>query len=242
MKANLAAIGVLLFLGLTLATFAVAQQCTDCNQQTMLCQPPKNNCSCSCFSIVHNGVRHCTATGACGGHQICPVAPPLTTQTMMNYPWLANTGAVKELASHSTMPNAADIFEEVRTVQLKEGSNAIRRGYVQDTGYRLDGKTPTVATDKTKGTQWWQLASDDSQKTQVLTLWDDPNLTWITTGDIHHSTTRLPVTETITFYPDHWVQVNANGTFAHTIDAYVPPQAKASPATPSLGEDVISAR
>lgn len=241
MKIKVANICALLFLGLALTSFAVAQQCTDCNQQTMLCQPPKNNCSCSCFSHVINGVRHCTATGACGPHEICPVGPPLTTQTMTNYPWLANTGIVKELASHSTMPNATDIFEEVRTVQLKEGSNAIRRGYVQDSGYRLNSKTPTVATDKTRGTQWWQLTSDESQKTQVLTLWDDPDLKWITTGDIHHSSTRLPVTETITFYPDHWEQVNANGTFTHPVEAYVPPQAKATPATP-LVADTLSVR
>jgi hypothetical protein len=158
---------------------------------------------------------------------------------MLTYPWLANTGIAKDLASHSTMPNAVDIFEEVRTVQLRDGSNSIRRGYAQDSGYRQDGDAPTIATNKTKGTQWWQLASDDSQKTQVLTLWDDPDLKWTTTGDIHHSTLRLPVTETITFYPDHWEQVNANGTFTHGVEAYVP-QAKAVHASPLVAEDTIS--
>jgi hypothetical protein len=239
MKAKVATICGLLFLALTFTTFLLAQQCTDCNQQTKTCLPPKAYCACSCFSHVINGVRYCTASGACGGHQICPSPPPLTTQTMMNFPWLANTGIAKELATHSTMPNAMEIFEEVRAVQLRDGANSIRRGYAQDSGYRLDGDAPTVASNKTKGTQWWQLTSDDSQKTQVLTLWDDPDLKWITTGDIHHSKLRLPVTETITFYPDHWQQVNANGVFTHSVEAFVP-LAKTIHSSPLIAEDTLT--
>jgi hypothetical protein len=204
--------------------------------------PTKGACNCNCLSFIQNGMRVCHASGPCGPHEICTQPPPVTVQTIMTYPWLAAAGIVKELASHSTMPNAREIFDVVRTVQLTEGSNSIRRGYVQDSGYRMDGNAPTIATNKTKGTQWWQLASDDSQKTQVLTLWDDPDLKWITTGDIHHSTMRLPVTETITFYADHWEQVNANGVFTDKVEAYVTHSEKANPVGPTLAKDMIAVK
>jgi hypothetical protein len=242
MKATLTALCGLFLLSLTFTSLALAQQCTDCNQTTGECLPPENYCDCSCFSRVVNGVRHCTATGACGGHEICPVAYPPNPQTLVNYPWLANTGLAKELASHSVMPNAAEILDEVRTVQLKEGSVSIRRGYVQDTGYRFQGKSPVPAENRTKGTQWWQLASDDGQKMQVLTMWDDPELKWNTTADIHHSKVRLPITETITFYSDHWEQVNANGKSSHELAAYTPPGVKQNSATFSLAEGVLTGR
>jgi hypothetical protein len=233
----------LLFLTLALTTVSVAQ-CTDCNITTHMCLPPtRSNCACDCETFTINGVLHCSATGICGEHgNLCPAKHGLNTQTMIDYPWITSVDSVKELASHSTMPNAAYIFEEVRTIQLKDGANAIRRGYVQDSGYRLNSGTPAIAASKTKGTQWWQLASDDAQKTQVLTLWDDPDLKWKTTGDIHHSTLRLPVTETITFYSDHWEQANAKGVFNHTFEASAQPQATGSSARPLVSEDKLGGK
>jgi hypothetical protein len=241
MKSKALSFGALLILTVTVTTFAIGQQCEDCVVSTGTCHSGLYSCNCSCYSFVMNGVRHCTASGACGPHEICPGPPPVIAQTMMNYPWLTNVGIVKELASHSIMPNAKQIFEEVRTVQLKDGSSSIRRGYVLDTGYRIEGKTPTAATNKTKGTQWWQLTSDDSQKIQVLTLWDDPDMKWESSADIHHSTLRLPITETITFYADHWEQRNLNGVFSDKVEAYVPPKGNGK-SSPLIEDDTISLR
>jgi hypothetical protein len=53
---------------------------------------------------------------------------------------------------------------------------------------------------------------------------------------------RLPVTETITFYADHWEQVNANGVFTDKVEAYVTHSEKANPVGPTLAKDMIAVK
>jgi hypothetical protein len=58
------------------------------------------------------------------------------------------------------------------------------------------------------------LITDDEKTghTELLLFYDADNV-WKADEDIHHSPVRIPVTEKVILYADHWEQVNANGTF-----------------------------
>lgn len=124
-------------------------------------------------------------------------------------PWLFSPGIVDELMVHTAVPGAGArfLFEELRTVQLKELA-------------RLKDVPVRTALDGDGGGwgEWfgWMVCPD--RHVEIFKIWNDPG--WQSSDEIDWT---VVATETITFYPDHWEQVNANGIFFGKIAPQVAP-------------------
>jgi hypothetical protein len=114
-------------------------------------------------------------------------------------PWLLSRGIVDELMVHTAVPEAEarHILEELRTMQLKELE-------------RLKDVPIKGALDAAGGTtrEWFSSMACPDRHLEIIKIWDDPG--WKSSNEIDWT---VKATETITFYADHWEQVNANGIF-----------------------------
>jgi hypothetical protein len=113
--------------------------------------------------------------------------------------WLFSPGIVDELMVHTAVPEATArlIFEETRKAQLRDLAR------LKDVPVRtaLDG-------DGYGGSEWFSYMVFPDRHVEIFKIWNDSG--WQKSGDIDWT---VMATETITFYSDHWEQVNANGIF-----------------------------
>ncbi len=114
-------------------------------------------------------------------------------------PWLFSPQIVDDLIVHTAVPEATAriIFEETRKYQLKE----LERLKNVPVRTALDG-------DGYGDSDWFSYMMFPDRHVEIFKIWNDPG--WQTSNDIDWTVTA---TETITFYSDHWEQVNANGIF-----------------------------
>jgi hypothetical protein len=121
------------------------------------------------------------------------------TPDSLRLPWLLSPGVVDQLMVHTAVPDAEAraIFETVRTWQLKE----LKRLKDTPTKTRLDGGGAT------KG-EWFSEMVCADRHFEIIKIWNDPG--WTSSNQIDW---MVKATETVTFYADHWEQVNANGIF-----------------------------
>jgi hypothetical protein len=123
-------------------------------------------------------------------------------------PWLLNPGIVDELMVHTAVPGAEArvIFELVRTTQLKQ----LERLKDEPIKTRLDGGGGTAEG------EWFSEMVCPDHHFEIIKIWNDPG--WTSSNEIDWT---VKATETVTFYADHWEQVNANGIFIGKIEPYV---------------------
>jgi hypothetical protein len=105
------------------------------------------------------------------------------------------------------MPAPAILYDSVITAELKKGPI---------------GHTGVVGDPERKATyvEWWDVVDDVANHHSRLTLWLDEHGVWQSTSDIRESETRLPVTETVDLFEDHWEQTNANGKFSGRVKPF----------------------
>jgi hypothetical protein len=114
-------------------------------------------------------------------------------------PWLLSPGIVDQLMVHTAVPEEAakTIFEVVRTTQLEQLE-------------RLKDAPIKTALDGGGGTrnEWFSEMVCADRHFEIIKVWNDPG--WTSSSEIDWT---VKATETVTFYADHWEQVNANGIF-----------------------------
>ncbi len=143
--------------------------------------------------------------------------PPLPDNPKL--PWLLSSGIVDELMVNTAVPEAQArlIFEKLQTSHLKQ----LER--LKDS----PNKTAFDGAGGAWGPVWFSYMACLDHHFEILKMWKDSG--WQDSNDIDWS---VKATETITFYADHWEQVNASGIFVGKIAPYVAPSvAPAKPIT-----------
>lgn len=126
----------------------------------------------------------------------------ISTHSLLSLPWLGTPGIVTSLSEHSVLPFAASLFYYVQADQLIQGPKS-GGGLLQ-----LNRIEPSA-----KGFLWTKIIVDTEIEKTTLTVYYDPNELYHSSGELKHNPGRVPVTETVVFFSDHWEQRNVNGTF-----------------------------
>jgi hypothetical protein len=178
--------------------------CCICNSAGH-CQTetPFNVCKCRCHSVGSS----CTSSGVCAVGGVCKFAPRLTPQALAQTPWATSPRIVNQLVEHSVVPSPDLIYDQVMIAELKAGR-------VGHHGVVLDPQQ------QRKYREWWDLDDNSSPDKAHLRIWLDEDGVWKLASDVHQSKVRLPVTETVDFFEDHWEQVNAKGRFSGQVEPY----------------------
>jgi hypothetical protein len=195
-----------------LVTTALGQQTCNsdtggkCCECTLFLQGEQHDqtCTCECYSLI----LYCTTNSTKDKclHNRCALART-SAETMAQYPWITMPRIVRSLSEHSVLPHPMMIYDLVQTAELKTGPVS-HRGVVAD------------PEQKQKYVEWWDADDDVTTNQSHLKMWLDTNGVWKSTADVHHSSIRLPVVETVDLYQDHWTQTNAKGTFTGPIEPF----------------------
>jgi hypothetical protein len=179
-------------------------KCCDCTGMFGNCITtgnPPNTCECHCDSIIF-----CFGSGGPCTNGVCKLAPMSVQATIQNFPWITTPGIVRALAKDSVMPSGLLMYDSMQSMELKVGGGVHK-------GILTRKVADALSDEKIVGAQWFLLTDDENTGHTELLLYYDANNVWKADEDIHHSPIRIPVTERVIFYSDHWEQVNAKGTF-----------------------------
>lgn len=173
---------------------------------------------CRCDTVVFG----CSSSGECvnGSCKLLPTtltatestvrrANRLTPETLSGIPWATTLWIDKDLAANSTLPNPELLYQFIINTELRNGPIG-HHGYVIDPEKKLDYL------------EWFDLEDNVETHHTHLTIWLDSatHPVWQLGSDTHESPLRLPVAETVDFYPDHWKQTNAKGTFTGKVEPF----------------------
>lgn len=164
------------------------------------CQSRAGSCHCSCVGIgvfCHADNKPCAPP--------CPLAQAITPGALITFPWLATPRIAAELAKNSVVPDAGFVYFMVQATVLTSGTSS-HAAFVGD------------PKQKKNDARWFNIENDEATRHSEVKIYYDADRVWETTDDMHHSKVRLPVTETVNFYEDHWEQVNANGKFTGKVE------------------------
>lgn len=179
--------------------------CCDCSFPmvgTCIKRAAGAGCKCRCYSLVF----YCTSSGPCVNGS-CQLGPRLTPQALAQTPWATTPRIVEQLAEHSVLPSPGVIYDQVIIAELKAGR----------VGHHGGVRDPQL---QKKYREWWDLDDNSTPNQAHLRIWLDENRVWTFASDVHESKVRLPVTETVDFFEDHWEQVNAKGRFSGRVEPY----------------------
>lgn len=140
---------------------------------------------------------------ACGNQHHIDKTGGINTQGLQSFPWLGTPRIAQALAEHSVVPFAGEVYLAVQSSLLIEGPRGSGGGVLG-----LAKLDPSL-----KGYVWSKIVVDAKAKKTTLTLYHDPQGFWHTSGEMRDDPGRVPVTETVIFYSDHWEQINAKGIF-----------------------------
>ena len=160
-------------------------------------------CKCTCYSLIF----YCTSSGTCV-HGACSQASiRVTPQTLAQTPWATSPKIIEQLAEHSVLPSPGVIYDQIIIAELKKGP-------VGHHGVVLDPQL------QKKYREWWDLDDHSIPNQARVTIWLDENGMWTFASDVHESKVRLPITETVDLFEDHWEQTNAKGRFSGNVEPY----------------------
>jgi hypothetical protein len=140
-------------------------------------------------------------------------SPKSIIENIKTYPWIATEHIVSALSEHSVMPSAELLYDSIQSDQLKLGNGRHLGLLVQ--------KFANAASENgdIKGIQWFEVDDDPRTGHMWVKFYYDVDSVWKIADDIHHSSIRIPVTERVDFYRDHWEQTNKKGKFTGVVDS-----------------------
>lgn len=153
-----------------------------------------------CPDANGNG-KFCKASATTSGE------PSKVLSTLEAFPWVMNSTIVKDLTKNSVVPDPQLVYWWAKISELERP------------GHNISGEVAPHGD--VKADLFFQFSDDLEAKHSQLVIYVDENRTWKSTTDMHHSPVRLPVTEKVDFYPDHWEQTNAQGTFKSSVEGLV---------------------
>jgi hypothetical protein len=162
-----------------------------------------NGCKCMCYSLIF----YCTSSGMCTNGHCAQVATRVTPETIARTPWATSPKIVEQLAEHSVLPSPDVIYDQVMIAELKAGR-------VGHHGVVIDPQL------QRKYREWWNLNDNSLPNEAHLTIWLDENGVWKFASDVDESKVRLPITETVDLFEDHWEQTNSKGRFSGNVEPY----------------------
>ncbi|MGH9529750.1 MAG: hypothetical protein ACRD2S_07520 [Terriglobales bacterium] len=187
------------------------QGCCDCTFPIVgTCIKHKGtNTNCKCTCDMAN--MFCASGGGPCNNNACAEAPVRNTPaTMARMPWTNSPKLTIELAASSTLPTPYLFYDLVLTDELRAGP-AGHHGGLSDPAH------------KSNYVIWYNLEDNIIPGQAQLTVWVDTEGIWKQGSDTHMSPVRLPITETVSFYEDHWSQTNAKGTFSGKVEPFSAP-------------------